>query len=304
MKLNLLFCFLIFTSCSGKSPIVGDKQITTKSLNISGVNSVKINLYAKVTIDASMEDKLTMEVDANLLDHIKLSFDNGKLEIDQENWIQPSKPIIIHIGAQGLQEVIQSTHEEMKIINLDTKEILVKAEVGRIRLEGTATKLISDIRLGTVEATRLQVEEIEVDMNGWGELHVDDPSQIYGTIKGGASLVYKTKPSVSNLDISDNSSVVSFDDRTINKDETRYISLQIKNDSWKRINAYVIGPKPEGGKFSYGFPMRPGQTRSERWTIGSKIYRVSTLGTKKLLTTITANDEGKTIHLSPTDKTK
>ncbi len=63
------------------------------------------------------------------------------------------------------------------------------------------------------------------------------------------------------------------------------------------MNCYVKGPKPDGSYFSYGFRMFPGQVRKKNWSIGSKIYRVSSLGTKKLLTEVLESDENKVVKL-------
>ena len=79
--------------------------------------------------------------------------------------------------------------------------------------------------------------------------------------------------------------------------KARFIKFKIKNNSLNRIQCYVEGPKPNGGKFSYGFPMNPGQTRDKDWSVGSKVYRVTGLGTRKLLYEIKASDEGQVVKL-------
>jgi len=79
--------------------------------------------------------------------------------------------------------------------------------------------------------------------------------------------------------------------------QTTYIAFKIKNNSLKRQQFYVKGPKPGGEYFSYGFPMNPGQKRNENWTVGTKVYRVSAMHTKVLLIEIKAENEGQTVDL-------
>ena len=43
--------------------------------------------------------------------------------------------------------------------------------------------------------------------------------------------------------------------------------------------------------------MNPGQKRKKDWSIGSKVYQVSKLGTRKLLVTIKAEDEGQVVKM-------
>ncbi len=59
----------------------------------------------------------------------------------------------------------------------------------------------------------------------------------------------------------------------------------------------MVGPKKNGGRFSYGFPMMPGFSKKERWTTGTKVYKVNKIGIRKLLVTIKSEDEGKTVKL-------
>lgn len=83
----------------------------------------------------------------------------------------------------------------------------------------------------------------------------------------------------------------------VKTDSLRYMDLRIKNNSSNRLNAYVKGPKPDGHFFSYGFPMWPGQVRRERWTIGTKVYRTTSLGLRKELITIKATHDHKVVPL-------
>ena len=80
-------------------------------------------------------------------------------------------------------------------------------------------------------------------------------------------------------------------------EERRFIRFSIENTSAKTINCYVKGKKPTGGKFSYGFPMKPGQIREKDWSIGSKVYIVNKLGIPKLLTVIEPEDEHEVVDL-------
>ncbi len=78
---------------------------------------------------------------------------------------------------------------------------------------------------------------------------------------------------------------------------TKYINLKIKNNSWSRKHFVVVGTKPNGRNFSYGFPMMPGAVKKERWTVGTKVYKENSLGMRNLLVTLTEEDEGQTVEL-------
>ncbi len=83
----------------------------------------------------------------------------------------------------------------------------------------------------------------------------------------------------------------------IDKDTPKFINFKIENNSFNRNYFVVIGPKPNGRKFSYGFPMMPQATRKEYWTTGTKVYKVNKLGLRKLLISIKPENENKTVKL-------
>ena len=43
--------------------------------------------------------------------------------------------------------------------------------------------------------------------------------------------------------------------------------------------------------------MMPGISKKERWTVGTKVYKVNKIGLRKLLVKIKAEDAGKTVKL-------
>ncbi|MBO6632382.1 MAG: hypothetical protein JJ936_12670, partial [Psychroserpens sp.] len=85
--------------------------------------------------------------------------------------------------------------------------------------------------------------------------------------------------------------------KQIKPSKTEYINFKIKNNSSNRNQFYVVGPKPDGSKFSYGFPMMPNSKRHENWTVGTKVYKVNSLGFKKLLVTIVKENENQVVDL-------
>lgn len=86
-------------------------------------------------------------------------------------------------------------------------------------------------------------------------------------------------------------------DIEVAKEKPEFINFIIKNNSFNRNHFYVVGPKPNGRKFSYGFPMMPFFKRKEYWTTGTKVYKVNRLGLRKLLITIKPEDENTVVKL-------
>ena len=75
-----------------------------------------------------------------------------------------------------------------------------------------------------------------------------------------------------------------------------YIEFAIHNNTSSTLQTYVQGPKRH--PFSYGIPFPPGKVRTEKWPVGTKLFR--TLGDvrESVLLEVARKDAGKTIDLS------
>jgi len=272
----LLAGFTAFAQINGKG------NLEERSFNLEEVYRVEAGMYADITVDMSMKAGITIEAQPNLFDHIGRSVKNGVLVLDQKKWIEPTERITIIVGAPELREVYMGTHDKLKVRNVTGDLFKVYGELGTTMIEGMVDEVRIKSESGVVDAKHLVAKTADVEISEDGHVMVN------------AAMV--------DCDISEDGSysneqrVTSGCDQVrkeITRIDTRYIDLQIKNNSWTRKHFVVIGPKPDGRKFSYGFSMMPGAKKSERWTIGSKIYSENRFGKRKLLATITAADEGQ-----------
>lgn len=89
--------------------------------------------------------------------------------------------------------------------------------------------------------------------------------------------------------------------RTPSKEVTRnenglvYLEFAIRNPTKNTIQAVVKGPDQH--PFGYGLPIRPGQSRVEKWPVGTKLYRTVAGIRRDILLTVTEELSGTTIDL-------
>ncbi|WP_378174394.1 GIN domain-containing protein [Aquimarina sp. SS2-1] len=288
--INLL---ILFVSLSNMAQIKGNKEITTRTFNGNNIKNIKINFYAQVIIDQSKTEGITITTDANLFDYIEKEVVDGTLYLDQKEWIQPSENAKIVIGAPKIRKVESGTHDTTRIINLDNDYIQVLAPIGKVFMNGKTKELRIASELASVDASDLIAENARVDIWSRGTTKVFVTNEIDAKLsneatlnimntpkklKGDAKIKTSRQPEVENLSV-------------------KYIKFKIQNNSLTRNHFFVIGPKPDGSSFSYGFPMMPQATRKENWTTGTKVYKVSTLGKRKLLITIKEEDKDTTVPL-------
>lgn len=277
--------------------INGNKNIITRTFALENVERININFYAKVTIDLSAEEGMTITTDENVMNLIGKDVVNNTLHLDQKEWIEPSQATII-IGAPNLHHVQTGTHDVTKIINIDNNYMQLTAPVGTIILEGKTTEFRLGVELANVDASNLVAENAFVNIWSWGNAKVNVTNTLNAEVKDGGKLVYVNTPKKIQKKTRNNGQIVSLEtSKTIKNPEAEWIHFNIKNNNSNRSNFFVVGPKKDGSKFGYGFPMMPNATRKENWTVGTKVYKVNRLGLRKLLITITKEDENTTVNL-------
>ncbi|WP_299180480.1 DUF2807 domain-containing protein [uncultured Aquimarina sp.] len=284
---------LLLFSLTAIGQIKGNKKIETKTFNVENIESIKINFYAQVIIDNSKKETLIITTDTNLFEYIDKEVVGGTLYLDQKEWIQPSKNVKIIIGAPNIKKVESGTHDSTKIINLDNDYIQVVAPIGKIVLEGKTKELRIAAEVASIDASNLTAENARIDIWSWGSANVRVLNEIDAKLSKDAILKILNTPKKVKGDAK---KTRNRNNKTKNN-LTEYIKFKIKNNSLSRNHFLVIGPKPDGSKFSYGFPMMPQAIRKENWTTGTKVYKVNKLGKRKLLITIKKEDKDKIVTL-------
>lgn len=290
---TLINTIILLFSLTTIAQIKGNKKIETKTFRVENIETIKINFYAQVIIDNSKKETLIITADTNLFEYIDKEVVDGTLHLDQKEWIQPSKNVTIVIGAPNIKKVESGTHDITKITNLDNDYIQVVAPVGKIILEGKTKELRIAAEVGSIDASKLNAENARIDIWSWGSAKVRVLNEIDAKLSKDAKLEILNTPKK----IKGDAKKTRNRNNKVKNSLTEYIKFKIKNNSTTRNHFLVIGPKPDGSKFSYGFPMMPQAIRKENWTTGTKVYKVSKLGKRKLLITIKKEDKDKIVTL-------
>jgi hypothetical protein len=291
MKKLIIIVILINTSIFAQ--VKGNKNIETRTFSIDNLETIKINLYAKIIIDYAAKEEMIITADSNLFEKIDTEVVDGKLNLNQLEWIQPSQKIVVKIGAPNLKRVEKGTHETLQIINIDSEYLNIMALVGNVLVSGKVDQFNIGVEIGEVDASKLIAKNARVNIWSRGKASVYVQNEIYSIIKNYGKLVLVNQPRILK---GDTKKVVANSKKGYNEDIT-WINFKIKNNSWNRNHFIVIGPKKDGSTFSYGFPMMPGSTRKENWSVGTKVFKLNSIGLRKLLVQIKDDDKDSTIKL-------
>jgi len=291
MKKLIIIAILINTSIFAQ--VKGNKNIETRTFSINNLEAIKINLYAKIIIDYKAKEEMTITTDSNLFDKIDTEVVDGKLNLNQLEWIKGSQKIVIKIGAPNLKRVEKGTHQTLQIINVDAEYLNIMALVGKVVVSGKVDQFNIGIEIGEVDASKLIAENARVNIWSRGKASVYVENEIYSSVKNDGKLIIVNQPKLLK---GDTKKGIAKNEKNYNKDIS-WINFKIKNNSWNRNHFVVIGPKKDGSTFSYGFPMMPGSTRKENWSVGTKIYKVNKLGLRKLVAEIKTENSGGLVNL-------
>lgn len=282
MRNLIMFALLLFTT-GLEAQIIGNGNMVTKDIPVKSFKSIDIGLYAEYEIDMDKEPSLSITIDENLIQYVDKEVRNGILHVDQLEWIQSKMPVYIKIGGKGITKLKQTSHSKTNLRNIDQPSLTIDAEVGNIILDGRVRELMVKVNTATVNAEDLSAETANLTFESWGTIRTN----VSGDVK------------VKN----EENGKLFLNGKTVGKQQesydepVRFIEFVLKNNSGNRHQFYVVGPKPDGSSFSYGFPMMPNQKRDKNWTNGTKVYKVNNLGMRKLVKTISLEDEGKTVDI-------
>ncbi len=184
-------------------------------------------------------------------------------------------------------------HETVRIENVFTDNVSLTALIGKIVAVGQVNEIYLGAENGQVDASQLLANRVNVNIWGRGKAVVNAVEMLDSKLSDDARLETIGQPKSVKGDTKKALSKKN-EERFTNAEN---ITFKIQNNSWNRQHFVVVGPKKDGTTFSYGFPMMPGATRKENWTVGTKVFKKTKLGMRKLLVTITRDDEGKTVKL-------
>jgi hypothetical protein len=215
------------------------------------------------------------------------------LTLDQLEWVEPSQQVTIKIGAPNLKRVEKGTHRTLTIKNVDNDYLNVMAFLGKVVVSGKTKQFNIGVENGEIDASKLIAENVRVNIWGRGKAKIYAENELFSILKEDGRLDLVNTPKK----LTGDTKKALEKKKRISNSDIKWISFKIKNNSWNRNHFVVVGPKKNGGRFSYGFPMMPGFSKKERWTTGTKVYKVNKIGIRKLLVTISPEDEGKTVKL-------
>ncbi len=293
MRKLVLVALFFFVYYLLSAQVIGNGKMKTISRNFDSIQKVFININGTVDIICgSDESKVEITYDENIVDLVNTSMKGGFLVLDQKKWIEGSRSVEITIYTDELRQLRNDSWSVVNVLGLNQKTFYVNSSISEINLAGKVEQLEVFSESSIINAKQLTAQDASIKISEDGQAHVHVIHSLDVNAHQDAYVSYKSKPEV----------IKGMDDQTYvakrSSKKTRFINVSFKNNSLNKISAYVKGPKPGGGNFSYGLNFFPLATKKERWSIGTKLYKIGKFGNKTLLHEVIADDENQVVRLN------
>lgn len=275
--------------------VKGNGLIDTVKVKVESFSSIKNGLSSDIEIKLGARTEVKIIADQNLINLIDIEVIDGELDINQKEWISPTKQIRVEVITPELNGFTNSAHGRFSVSGINTELFKVMSPVGVVVLSGKTKELTVGTEVGTIDALDLDVEKARLKIWSWGTIKVNAVNRIDADVSENGKVVYAKEPEVLKTKTEKGGKVISLEEDKAPPKEVVYINVKIKNNSSDRVNVEFNGP--EGARFGYGAPFGRYQTRKERFPVGTEIYLVRPLWKDTLLLTIKEEDAGKTVNL-------
>ncbi len=232
--LSLILLSLTAVSCRRLAAFLpntydGNGTITSDVRTPGTFASLELDGAYNVVLTQGSTSEVRVETDQNLLGHIKTSVQDGKLVVESDGNLLPSKRITLYItspnyssieanGSADIRSTTPITAPELKLalngsgsytLGLNVNHLTSEIEgAGTITLSGTAREHSIEIDgSGNLLTDQLAVDTASIEISGSGDASMNVASRLEAAISGSGRVRYRGPVTDIHTDISGSGSV-------------------------------------------------------------------------------------------------
>lgn len=202
----------------GNSKVVGNGNITTKTVNTSDYDNVSVVGFMDVELKRGTEGAISVTTDDNLHEYLEIHTEGNtlKIEVRKKTNLKTKKGIHIIVPFTDLSEVslvgsgdivskdaLKGSALELQLVgsgdmnlDIDVKQLDVNLNgSGDMDIRGKASRL--EVKLagsGDFNGKSLEAEDTEAFVAGSGDIEVAAKKSLKARVNGSGSIYYKGKP--------------------------------------------------------------------------------------------------------------
>lgn len=198
--LAILLSIFSMTGCVLFKPAIkGSGTIIAQPIDVVDFQEIDFSGGGSMIVEVgSSTPSCIIEVDDNLLEHIVVNVDNGKLKIYSKEPIAPSKGLIVRITTPSLRYLSTSGSCDSKVTGLSGPEFDVNVSgSGSVQCTGTVDNLSFAVSgSGSLEADQLECKNAKISVSGSGDAVVNATEKLNASISGSGQVRYLGSPQV------------------------------------------------------------------------------------------------------------
>lgn len=159
----------------------------------------------RVHVDPSVEQKVELSADDNLLSAIATQVSGAELEITIQEWkVRPDQPMLVEIWVPALAEIDASGVADIQVEGLHGESFeLDVSGAAKVVLAGSVERFTLDSSgASEVEARGLEAERVKLELSGAGQAEVFASKQLDVDLSGAGKVRYWGEPESLSEDVS------------------------------------------------------------------------------------------------------
>ena len=188
----------------GSPSTVGSGNRTTETRNVAAFHGIAYANAGSLDVTVGKGQKLTLEIDDNLMKEIRTEVRDGILYIESKHGYQSKKGLKVIAQVSSLDSLSLSGSVAAKVAGVNSDKL--KADIsgsGALNAAGTVGKLSIDVSgSGSADLKNLHARSAGVDISGSGSVRVFASDSLEANISGSGSIEYAGNPKKVTKDVS------------------------------------------------------------------------------------------------------
>jgi hypothetical protein len=176
----------------------GSGNLKTDTRVVTGFTQIALASIGDVTLSQTGVESLSIEAEDNLLPHLRSAVSDGRLTLDTDTSLRPTKPVHYTITVKDLTSVDVSGAGNLTGTQLHTNAIKIRISgAGDVSLSGQAESQDIDLSgAGNYDAAKLATKTAKVVIDGAGKAVVHATDALDAKVNGVGNVEYIGDPKV------------------------------------------------------------------------------------------------------------
>ncbi|MBW2454978.1 MAG: DUF2807 domain-containing protein [Deltaproteobacteria bacterium] len=197
MSLGFLLVFVALTglACTG---VPGSGTAASDTRTVGAFTEVEVHGVIELELELGSPHSVELTGDDNLLPLVEAVVQGNRLVIRSTKSMRPELPLVAKVTAPDVSLARGSGATKLRIAGVDNTALTVELSgAGKGEVAGKTETFTVDLSgAGTIDAAKLTVKSVKVDVSGAGRVSVAEPDELTVDISGAGTVRYGGSPKI------------------------------------------------------------------------------------------------------------